>query len=179
MGIAEIVCEIIKHLLFSWSRSVWPSMKVKISIINTWCITMYEAVTVPSLTMMTSTVSKESLARDTHTHTDKRTDKHTHTHTQTYSGHLHWTLQSHLKHVKIYIYIFVPKGLKCHTKAWPRLPSLPAPLVPSTWWTWRSSIASLFLCLWDYKSVCVDRVLDGMILLGWIWNMSRYLYPKA
>ena len=30
---------------------------------------MSEAVTLPSLTMMTSTVSEESLARDTHTHT--------------------------------------------------------------------------------------------------------------
>ena len=47
-------------------------MKVKVHIINT-----SEAVTVPSLTMMTSTVSKESLARDSYTHT------HTHTHTDT------------------------------------------------------------------------------------------------
>ena len=36
---------------------------------------MSEAVTVPSLTMMTSTVSEEPFTRDTHTHT--------HTHTQT------------------------------------------------------------------------------------------------
>ena len=35
---------------------------------------MSEAVTVPSLMMMTSIVSKESLARDRHT------DTHTHTH---------------------------------------------------------------------------------------------------
>ena len=34
---------------------------------------MSEAVTVPGLTMMTSIVSEESLARDTHT------DRHTHT----------------------------------------------------------------------------------------------------
>ena len=44
-------------------------MKMKVNIINTWCILISEAVTVPSLTMMTSTVSEESLARDTHTHT--------------------------------------------------------------------------------------------------------------
>ena len=38
---------------------------------------MTEAVTVPSLMMMTSTVSEESLVRDTHTYT------HTYTHTGT------------------------------------------------------------------------------------------------
>ena len=38
---------------------------------------MSEAVTMPSLKMMTSTVSKESLARDTQT--DRQTDTHTHT----------------------------------------------------------------------------------------------------
>ena len=32
---------------------------------------MSEAVIVPSLTLMTSTVSEESLARDTHTHTHR------------------------------------------------------------------------------------------------------------
>ena len=41
-------------------------MKVKINIINTRCMLMSEAVTMPSLTMMTSTGSEESLARDTH-----------------------------------------------------------------------------------------------------------------
>ena len=34
---------------------------------------MSEAVTVPGLTMMTSTVSKESLARDTHAHIHTQT----------------------------------------------------------------------------------------------------------
>ena len=43
-------------------------MKVKVNIINTWCILMSEAVTVPSLMMMTSLVSEESLASDRHTH---------------------------------------------------------------------------------------------------------------
>ena len=43
-------------------------MKVRVNIINTRCIIMSEAVTVPSLTMMTSTVSEASLARDTQTH---------------------------------------------------------------------------------------------------------------
>ena len=42
---------------------------------------MPEAVTVSNLTMMTSTVSKESLARDTHTHTDTDTDRQTQTQT--------------------------------------------------------------------------------------------------
>ena len=42
-------------------------MKVKVNIINMRCILMSEAVTMPSLMMMT--VSEESLARDTHTHT--------------------------------------------------------------------------------------------------------------
>ena len=44
-------------------------MKVKVNIINMGCILMPEAVTVPSL--MTSKVSRELLARDTHTHRDK------------------------------------------------------------------------------------------------------------
>ena len=44
-------------------------MKVKVNVINTSCISMSEAVTVPSLMMMTSIVSKESFAWDTHTHT--------------------------------------------------------------------------------------------------------------
>ena len=41
---------------------------------NTWCILMYEAVTVLTLMMMTSTVFEESLARYRHTHT--HTDRH-------------------------------------------------------------------------------------------------------
>ena len=40
---------------------------------------MSEAVTVPNLTMATSTVSEESLARDTHTRTHARAHAHTHT----------------------------------------------------------------------------------------------------
>ena len=51
-------------------------MKVKVNIINMSCISMSEAVNVPSLIMMTSIVSKESLARDTHRHTDRQTDRH-------------------------------------------------------------------------------------------------------
>ena len=42
-------------------------MKVKVNIIKTWCITLYEAVTMSSLRMITSTASDESLARDPHT----------------------------------------------------------------------------------------------------------------
>ena len=44
-------------------------MKVKVSIINTWCVAMSEAVTMPNV-MMTSMVSEESLARDTHRQID-------------------------------------------------------------------------------------------------------------
>ena len=46
-------------------------MKVKVNIINTFCILMSEAVPMPRLTMTTSMVS-ESIARDTQldTHTD-------------------------------------------------------------------------------------------------------------
>ena len=47
-------------------------MKVKVNIMNTWCVTMFEAVTMPRLIMRTSIVSAESLARDTHT--DTQTD---------------------------------------------------------------------------------------------------------
>ena len=44
---------------------------------------MSEAVTLPSLMMMTLIVSEELLARDRHTdrQTDRQTDRHTHTHT--------------------------------------------------------------------------------------------------
>ena len=44
-------------------------MKVKVNIINTKYIPVAGAVTMPSLMMMTSTASEESLARDTHTQT--------------------------------------------------------------------------------------------------------------
>ena len=43
-------------------------MKVRVNLINTWCIVMSAAVTVPNL-MMTLIISEESLVRDTHTHT--------------------------------------------------------------------------------------------------------------
>ena len=75
---AWIVSEIIKHLLFSWVRSVWPWMKVKVDIINTWYILMSEAVTVPSLTMMTN--SFRGIACEGHTHIARDTHTHTHRH---------------------------------------------------------------------------------------------------
>ena len=71
MGIAWIVLEISEQLLCSWLRHVWPW--VKVNIINTRCIIMSETVTVPCLTMMTSTVFEESLARDSQT--DRQTDR--------------------------------------------------------------------------------------------------------
>ena len=45
-------------------------MKIKINIINKRCVAMSEAVTIPRFMMMTSTVSKESFARDTDRQTD-------------------------------------------------------------------------------------------------------------
>ena len=48
-------------------------MKVKVNIINTRCITVSEAVTMPSLMMMTSILSEESVARNRHTHTHRDT----------------------------------------------------------------------------------------------------------
>ena len=56
-------------------------MKVTVNTINTWCILVSEAVTVPSMMTMALIVSEESLARDRHT--DRQTDTHTHTHIQT------------------------------------------------------------------------------------------------
>ena len=71
---------------------MWPWIKVKVNIVNTWCIIMSEEVTVPSSTMMmTSTVSEESLAR--HTLTDRQTDRHTHRD----SGRLRQHLRSRLR----------------------------------------------------------------------------------
>ena len=48
--------------------------------INMQCILMSEAVIVPSLKMMASTVSEKSLMRDTHARTNARTRVRTHTH---------------------------------------------------------------------------------------------------
>ena len=45
-------------------------MKVKVNIINMRRILISEVVSVPSLTMMTSTAAEEWLARDTCIHTD-------------------------------------------------------------------------------------------------------------
>ena len=47
-------------------------MRVKVKIIITGCMLISEAVTVPSLTMMTSTASEKLLTRDRHT--DRHTD---------------------------------------------------------------------------------------------------------
>ena len=52
-------------------------MMAKVNIINTWCIPMSEAVTMPSLMTMTLIVSEESLARNTYMYT---LDSHTQTH---------------------------------------------------------------------------------------------------
>ena len=79
MWIAWTVSEIIKHFLFSWLRSVWPWMKVKVNILNTWFILVSMAVTMPSLTMIASVVSKELLARDTHTQNRQTQNRQTQT----------------------------------------------------------------------------------------------------
>ena len=47
-------------------------MKVKVSIVNTCCILMSEAVTVSTLTVMTAMDSEEPLARDTGRQTDRQ-----------------------------------------------------------------------------------------------------------
>ena len=77
MGIAWILSEIIKRLFFNdYITSVWPWIKVKVNIINTWCISMSEAVTVWRLMMMTSIASEDSIAFEGHTQTqtDRQTD---------------------------------------------------------------------------------------------------------
>ena len=58
-------------------------MMVKVNIINTWCILLTEEVTMQNLTI-TSTVSEESLARDTQIDrpTDRQRDRDRQTHTQ-------------------------------------------------------------------------------------------------
>ena len=91
-GIAWTVSEIIELSLFSWLRYVWAWMKVKVNIMNTWCILMSEAVTVASLMMMMTllVVSEESLNcenrhyRQTDARTHACTTTHTHTHTHTH-----------------------------------------------------------------------------------------------
>ena len=105
-----------KHLLCSWFRCVWPRIKVKVTLINTWCIIMSEAVSVPCLTMMTSTVSEKSPARDTHTHAHTHINTHM-THVaiaydfanrkQTKNKYTSYEI-THANHVRVlYIYIYI------------------------------------------------------------------------
>ena len=47
---------------------------------------MPQAVSMPSLMMMTLIVSEESLARDRYTHSNTHAHTHTHTHTHTHMG---------------------------------------------------------------------------------------------
>ena len=61
-------------------------MKVKVNIINTWCILMSDTVTMPSLMMVTVIVSEDSLARDRQT---DRHNTHMHAHTCTHAHELH------------------------------------------------------------------------------------------
>ena len=57
-------------------------MKVKVNIINTWCISMYEAVTKPGfMMMMISIVSEESFTRDTYRESERERGRERHTHT--------------------------------------------------------------------------------------------------
>ena len=60
---------------------------------------MSEAVTMPNCIMMTSIVSEESLARDTHTHRDIHSDTYRHTHTHTHT-HTHRDCDSGVLYVK-------------------------------------------------------------------------------
>ena len=41
--------KIIEHLWFSWLRSVWPWINVKVNIINMWCLLVTEAITLSNL----------------------------------------------------------------------------------------------------------------------------------
>ena len=52
-------------------------MKVKVNVINTWCIVMVDAVTVSNLIVIVSLVSEIWLA------TDRQTDRHRHRHEHT------------------------------------------------------------------------------------------------
>ena len=76
-----------------------------------------EAVTVPSLMMRTTIVSKESHARDTHarthahthTHTHAHTHTHTHTHTRT-RAHAHTHTHEHTNGQTRVVYVKICKG---------------------------------------------------------------------
>ena len=61
-------------------------MKVKVNIFNPCCIHIYEAVTVPSVMVMTLIVSQESGAIDTDRQTDRQTDRLTDGHAFTVSS---------------------------------------------------------------------------------------------
>ena len=75
MGIAWTVVEIIEHFVFSWLRSVWPWMKVKVNIIDTWCIAISEAVNRLRLMVMASILFPRNRLRGT----DRQADRQRHT----------------------------------------------------------------------------------------------------
>ena len=79
---------------------------------------MSEAVTVPSLMMMTAIVSEESLARDTHTRTLAHTHTHTHSHTLAHS-HTHTLTRTHTRTRRLWVVnflLFQSKTLKTKRK---------------------------------------------------------------
>ena len=68
-------------------------MKVKVNVINTWCILMADAITVSNLIVIVSLVSEIWLATDRQTY--RQTDTHTHTRTH-YLASFMLTLSKHL-----------------------------------------------------------------------------------
>ena len=113
-----MISEIIEHLLFSWLRCVLPWMKVKVNIVNTWCITHVWGIhraqfddddlnsfrgTACVTLMWTSRLTERPIIylsiqhatdRQTHTHTNTNTNTHTHTYTHTHT-HTQRHTQSH------------------------------------------------------------------------------------
>ena len=89
-------------------------MKVKVNIINTGCIPMFEAVTVSSLMMMTLIVSEELLARDRETNrqTERQRDTPPHTHTLSRPSTLKFANKNQGRQNQKNLKKFTPKTVK-------------------------------------------------------------------
>ena len=65
-----------RTFIISWLRSVWHWVKVKVKIINMWCILMYGAVTVPTFDDDDFN-NFRGIAFDGQTHRQTQTETHT------------------------------------------------------------------------------------------------------
>ena len=87
---------------------MWPWIKVKVSIISTWCILMSEAVTVPNLMMTINSFQGIACEGQTRTHT------RTHAQTRSRLSSLKFALQTKTRRTSLFSYVsFLWCSLHC------------------------------------------------------------------